>query len=672
MYSSGRLVRVVCLMFCALLHLELLAQQNQSGWTIKTDDIVEAYAGPTLSNGCIGVVPNRELFLTKEVVLGGVYDLKKGAETRGLLSALNPMNLRFAVDGEMLELSNVNTWEQELDMKQAKLVSRFNYSNKVEVEYDIVAPRNLPYVSIMNVRVKALSDCTLDIRSMVRWSESSWRSPAQSSRILIDGETHIPLHQCKATSVYGKTETYTTSSFIFPKGNECGLTSKDYPYHPNLYGFMRMMKRGESFSFSLVSSYCTNQHFIDPKSESERFVIFAMLNGTKRVIAQHCMAWRKLWKNDIVIQGNIQDQLDVRLALYHLYSFVRKGSGWSIPPMGLSSSEGYAGHFFWDAEMWMYPVLLVMNPELAKSMIDFRLDTVEAAEKRASNYGYDGVMYPWETDDSGEEMTPTWALTGTFEHHITGDVGWAIWSYYCVAQDKEWLRDRGYPVLKKIADFWASRVHENKDKSYSILNVVGADEYAPNVDDNAFTNGIAKYVLVAATRAAQTLGLPADPHWMYIAEHLRFNYFDDGVMKEHRDYSGEIIKQADVNLLTFPLHIVDEKQSILANVNYYEPKVAKEGPAMTRAIYSIIYSRLGNVKEAYRLFKDSYIYNRNAPYGVLSETRDRNNPYFVTAAGGLLQSVLFGFCGLEITESGVKPISAPLIPKEWRGLEVKY
>ena len=93
-------------------------------------------------------------------------------------------------------------------------------------------------------------------------------------------------------------------------------------------------------------------------------------------------------------------------------------------------------------------------------------------------YGYRGVMFPWESDDSGEEACPVWALTGTLEQHITADIAIAAWNYYCVTKDREWLRTSGYPLISQAADFVASRMHKNSDGSYSFLNVVGADEYA--------------------------------------------------------------------------------------------------------------------------------------------------------------------------------------------------
>ncbi len=169
--------------------------------------------------------------------------------------------------------------------------------------------------------------------------------------------------------------------------------------------------------------------------------------------------------------------------------------------MGLSGL-GYNGHVFWDADLWMFPALLVMHPEMAKSMIEYRYERLDAARKNAFAHGYKGAMFPWESAGSGVEETPVWALSGPFEHHITACVGLAAWNYYCVTQDKKWLMEKGWPILSATADFWASRVERNGPGHYDIKNVVAADEWAENVDNNAFTNGAAKVLLKDATDAA--------------------------------------------------------------------------------------------------------------------------------------------------------------------------
>ena len=195
---------------------------------------------------------------------------------------------------------------------------------------------------------------------------------------------------------------------------------------------------------------------------------------------------------------------------------------------------------------------------------------------------------PWESDDTGEEATPTWALTGTFEHHITACVGIAFWNYYLVTKDKTWLEERGYPLLKAVADYWVSRSTDNGDSTYSIKNVVGANEFAPNVDDNAFTNGAAITALQYAAKAATTLNKTANPVWSTVAQNIKIHRFPDGTTMEHSQYDGDRIKQADVNLLAYPLDVVQDKETIIKDLQYYEPKLAEEGPAMGKSVFAVI------------------------------------------------------------------------------------
>jgi len=395
--------------------------------------------------------------------------------------------------------------------------------------------------------------------------------------------------------------------------------------------------------------------------------ITAKLEGRDRLIAFHNKAWDEIWKSDITIDGDAQAQQDIHSMMYHLYSFVREGTALSPSPMGLSGL-GYNGHVFWDTEIWMYPAILVLHPEMAKSMVEYRYQRLAAAKQNAFIHGYKGAMFPWESADTGVEETPVWALSGPFEHHITACVGIAAWNYYCVTQDKDWLRDRGYPILKETALFWASRVERNGPRKYDINNVVAADEWAENIDNDAFTNAAAKAVLQDASEAAILLGIKPDADWMNVANNIPILKLDNGVTREFATYNGEGIKQADVNLLSYPLKEITDKNQIKKDLEYYESRVPNEGtPAMTQGIFSLLYSRLGDGAKAYHYFEDAYLPNLLPPFRVIAETKGGTNPYFGTGAGGILQSVLMGFAGLEITSKGITQIKTAL-PPNWKSI----
>lgn len=280
-------------------------------------------------------------------------------------------------------------------------------------------------------------------------------------------------------------------------------------------------------------------------------------------------------------------------------------------------------------------------------------------------------MFPWESAETGVEETPVWALSGTFEHHITACVAIAAWNYYCVTQDKNWLKEKGWPILSATADFWTSRVERNGPGQYDIKNVVAADEWAENVDNNAFTNAAAKANLQFATEAAALLGISANADWMNVAKNIPVLTMENGVTKEHASYKGEGIKQADVNLLAYPLKFITDPKQIRKDLEYYESRVPNEGtPAMTQAIFTLLYARLGEKEKAFHWFKDAYLPNLNPPFRVIAETKGGTNPYFATGAGGILQSILMGFGGLDITPKGIVQIKS-VLPAGWKTLTIK-
>lgn len=280
-------------------------------------------------------------------------------------------------------------------------------------------------------------------------------------------------------------------------------------------------------------------------------------------------------------------------------------------------------------------------------------------------------MFPWESAMSGEEECPVWALSGTYEHHITGDIAFAAWQYYLVTQDKTWLEKKGWPILQATANFWVSRVINNQGK-YEIRNVVCADEWAENVDNNAYTNAIAKLNLEYAAECAKLLNYPINNKWLTIAQNLVFSKMENGVTREHDSYDGQNIKQADVNLLAYPLKVITDKNQIKKDLEYYISKVPPTNtPAMTKSIFSTIYSRLGDAENAYKLFKESYEPNLLPPFRVMAEMQGSTNPYFITGAGGVLQSIIMGFGGIDIDNKvNINQLETTL-PSHWTKLEIK-
>ena len=643
-------------------------------WVIEAENWdKEKYAGVTVANGMIGIVSSQEPFKVKDVVLSGAYDLYGRGRVSNFLRSFNLLNMQVGIDGEQINKGNIQNLNQTLDMKNGRFSVQLNFGDKAVITYSYYALRQLPFCVLMDVSITAKKDITLGASSVMEAPDAL--KEVQNYYNEIDRpHVVISLLTSLAKSPTGKLEMAASTSFLFSEhhGNEPRVIHEMWDNNMHLMKFSKKLKAGETYSFAITGSSITSAHHDDPLNEAERLTIFSKLEGKDRLINNHKAAWQELWKSDIQIVGDEQAQQDVHSMLYHLYSFVREGSNMSISPMGLSGL-GYNGHIFWDSELWMYPALLVMQPKMAKSMIQYRFDRLEAARRNAFNHGYKGAMFPWESAGTGVEETPVWALSGPFEHHITGCVGFAAWNYFAVTQDKDWLRNTGWPLLKETADFWASRVERKGPGKFEINNVVAADEWAENVDNNAFTNSVAITNLKAATKAAVLLGFTPDPDWLLVAQNipiLKMKEESSGqiITQEHASYKGEGIKQADVNLLAFPLKFITDTAQIRRDLIYYSSRVPDQGtPAMTHAIFSLLSSRLGDSQKAYQFFKESYEPNLNPPFRVIAETKGGTNPYFGTGAGGVLQAVLMGFGGLDITDKGINQVKSTL-PKNWQKL----
>lgn len=657
-------IHALCFILGIILSATSIRAEEERLWQLHAVDIQAPYAPAPMANGCIGILPQKEPFAVEHVMLNHVFDAASPHVVSRVMRGINPFCLSMKIDNKKVDTSNISDWQQTIDMRRAVHQTSFHTLEKADVSYELCALRNLPYAGLIRVTVQACKDMLLEVRSGMGIPDDYSQSSIRYREMEADGNRMYML-ESDATSRFGYRRVASTSSFLF-NGEQI---KPIYDEATRELFFSIQLKKGETFCFSLVGSVCSSRDFFDPYNEAERQVIYAVHEGEEALMQAHYRLWDELWQGDIRIEGDDDAQRIVRFALFNLYSSCRGGSRLSIPPMGLSL-QGYNGHIFWDTELWMYPPMLLLNQDIARSMLDYRFDRLPAARKKALAYGYRGAMFPWESDDSGEEATPTHALTGPFEHHITADIGIACWNYYCVTRDMRWLQREGYPLLKEIADFWASRVTRNQDSSYSIHNVTGADEYANGVTDNAFTNGAASLALKYACQAAEICGEKVPEIWREIGENIRILQFENGVTREHSTYKGEMIKQADANLLAYPLGVITDEYRQRQDLEYYAERIdQKDGPAMSYSVYCVQYARMGEADKAYEMFRRCYEPNLKKPFGVISETPTSNNPYFMTGAGGLLQAVLNGFCGLQITDEGIVQLPSAL-PSHWKRVTV--
>jgi len=642
--------------------------QISDAWKIVADKIdPQDYYGVTVANGVIGIVSSSNVLRCKDVVLNGAYDQYGRGRVSNFLQSFNLVNMNLDIDGHRITNADATNMKQVLDMKHASLTTTFDYKEKATISYTYYSLRHLPYNVLVDVTITAKKDIEM-IHASVMEAPDALKDVQNYYNEIDRPHVKLSLLSSTAKSPTGKLTFASSTSFLFdePHGTEPQLIHEMWDNNMHLSKFKKKLNAGSSYHFAIAGASITTAQHDDPLNEAERYVIYAKLEGTKRLLQFHNAAWDQLWKSDIIIEGDDESQRDIHSAMYHLYSFVREGTSYSPSPMGLSGL-GYNGHVFWDTELWMFPAMVVLHPEMAKSMVEYRYQRLQQAKHNAFAHGYKGAMYPWESAASGNEETPVWALSGPFEHHITADVAIAAWNYFAVTQDTAWLREKGFPVIEECANFWSSRVEKNGLGKYDIKNVVAADEWAENVDNNAFTNAAAKANLRYAVMAATILQQSVNSEWIDVEKNIPILKLDNGVTKEHAAYHGEKIKQADVNLLSYPLKEIIDPRQIKKDLEYYESRIGEGSPAMTHAIFAVLYARLYDPGKAFLAFQEAHIPNKKNPFGVLSESAGGTNPYFATGAGGFLQSVLFGFGGLDITPHGIVQLKISL-PKHWKSL----
>lgn len=383
-------------------------------------------------------------------------------------------------------------------------------------------------------------------------------------------------------------------------------------------------------------------------------------------LAAHKTAWAKRWEGrDIVIEGDPEAQQLVHKLMFDLIQSVQPNGAFSVAPEALSGNF-YKGHIFWDAEVWMFPALLAQHPDLARVLLDYRYDRLEQAKANAKKQGYAGADFPWESAKSGNET-----VQGSFtrERHVTAGVGWAVWQYWLATEDRAWMSAKGWPLLSSIADFWASRATKTA-RGWEIQQVIGPDELqtAP-VNNNAYTNAMAQRCLNAATEVGKALGKPLNPKWALVAQGLVFPKNAEGVLLKCDDDTGKKgTKQADGELLLWPAQLpaADAK-----TFDFHKVRPIKNGPAMTDSVHALIAARLGRADEAEQEFRDSYRPFVRGPFLLFSEKRSLDRCVFTTGCGGVLQSVLYGFGGLDFANWDAMTKAPIALPKGWTKLEIQ-
>ncbi|MBN9104535.1 MAG: beta-phosphoglucomutase [Propionibacteriaceae bacterium] len=444
--------------------------------------------------------------------------------------------------------------------------------------------------------------------------------------------------------------------------------------------------------------------------------------GWDAILAANTEAWRQTWDAcDVTIDGDPQAQMAVRFSLFQLIIAAPRFTEHASIGAKTLSGLGYRHHVFWDTEIFMLPVFTWTQPEIARNMLMYRWHGLAGARAKASGNGFRGAQFPWESAETGDEVTPTWVpdpddrtrliriWTGDIEIHITADVALAVLEYVRATGDEEFLLAHGAEMVLDGASFWASAAALEDDGRYHFRTVVGPDEYHDRIDDNAFTNHVAVWHLRTAHRLAQGLAEQHPARWGELAEQLGLDDEwlarwlevadaialpvdpDTGLMEQFEGYFGltdadiallrdperklsmqqiygiegvaqtQVLKQPDVLMLAYLLPECFTPDALRANYAYYDPRTDHElGSSLGPAVSAIMACRAGEPEYGYQHFV------RAALADLLDVRHNAGDGIHGASAGGLWQAVVFGFAGLTVTEDGWH--TAPMLPAHWERL----
>ncbi|NJR51749.1 MAG: beta-phosphoglucomutase [Leptolyngbyaceae cyanobacterium CSU_1_3] len=685
----------------------------------------------TIGNGYVGTRGTLEEGYpraTPSTLIHGVYDSVPVMYTE-LVNCPDWLPLVVSLNGERfrMEQGEILSYERSLDLRRGVLQRSVRWRSPNGKTIDLLFER---FASLADQHVLALrcQITPIDFSGYVEVQASLNGYPENQGfnhwEWLNQGkaEQGVWLHVRTRSS---RIELGMASSIVI-SGAEASLQVTSVPGYPTLTsGFMATT--GQTVTVENVMTVFTSRQAESPVQTAQTKL--AELPPYAELLHAHEQAWDQVWQtSDVVIEGDIRAQLAIRYNLFQiLVAAPRRDDRVSIPAKTLSGF-GYRGHVFWDTEIFLLPFFIYTQPTIARHLLTYRYHTLPGARRKAAYYGYKGAMFAWESADTGDEVTPRWALpTDPYaddvriwcrdrEIHISADVSYAAWYYWQATGDDEWMRDCGAELILDTAVFWRSRVEWNTRKEYyEIREVIGADEYHEHdVHNSAFTNRMAQWNLEKAIYVfdwlfhtypdqaielqkrlqltserrsrwediVKNIWIPYDATTGLIEEFEGFFKLEDIDLADYEPRTKsmqsilgiagankrQVLKQPDVLMLLYLMRQSQEfpysLETLQKNWDYYAPR--------TDITYGSSLGPAIHAILASDLGDSKEAYDRFMQAAMVDLEDVRGNAaegIHGASAGGIWQAIVWGFAGVKLSEKA--PIANPHLPPGWTRLKFK-
>ena len=717
-------------------------------WIVSEIEFEEKYIGKTeaifaLGNGYIGLrSANEERYLDekRDLFISGTFNKANENEVTELPNAADITEIEIYINGKRLTLSSKNNKEylKSLNLKTGELSRSFVYLDDNYNEYKVSSKR---FVSQdrLHVIVNRMEITPLSMNSKIEYrSGINGQVTNTGSQHFNEGEKRI--YDYKYIQMLQETS-QSKITFIQNTVHNIYIVGTKIDRKPKLSIDRRRVSVSDEYEVdkdqTLVIEKFSNI-YTTRDIDSENLTINQLreksLNEIKEIsdmdydtlFEYNEKIWKKYWEDqNIVIEGNDYDQLAIRFAEYHLKVMTpAHDNRCGIAAKGLSG-EGYKGHSFWDTEIFILPFYTYSNPEIARKLLEYRYLSINGAREKAKINGYEGAMYPWESAwlEDGE-VTPVWGAvdiitgkatkiwSGFIEQHITADITFAVWQYYMITNDEDFMEKYGYEIMFDTAIFWASRLEWNDDKQrYHINEVIGPDEYKEHVDNDAFTNWLAYWTIETAIEYYNKLKsnkleifeainkkldlVRSYDKWIeklpkiylplpreldnIIPQNDTFLSLKDIDLTKYKnqthvgsmfqDYNldqvnkMQVIKQADVVMLLYLLEHKFSKEVKKANYDYNEKRTLHDS-SLSLSTHSILASDIDEKELAYKLFNGA----TKIDLGENMKTSDHG--IHAASLGGIWQIVVNGFGGVRMIGGNLR--INPKLPESWEKLSFSF
>ena len=474
-------------------------------------------------------------------------------------------------------------------------------------------------------------------------------------------------------------------------------------------------QKGETIVINKYAAIATGRDCDGPTWRVIRILEDVTTRGAEAEIAAHIKAYDRLWEMaDLEVLGDEPLQKALRFNIFHLMSTPSQHDDTVNIGAKLMHGEEYGGHAFWDTELFCLPFFTWVFPDVARNLVRYRGHLLDAARRNARDCGYRGAKFPWESADTGDEECPSWTVDydGTcyrcyvadYEHHVTAAVAYGLYDYVRTTGDWQLMEEFGLELMLETARFWASRMSWNEEKQcYEILQVTGPDEWHEPVDNNTYTNRLAKWNIETAmallssarkdkpdeaNRLMRKLALTDDElaDWQSHADKICLHeekglieqfdgYFDipDAVITQwddkgmpkmpescigKRGRQRPILKQADVVMLMKLLPEYYDVETQRINYEYYEKRTLHRS-SLSPSMHALMGVRLGLSEHAYRYLE------RSAYVDLVNNQGNTREGLHAASMGGTWQAVVLGYCGLHLNEQGDIAFT-PALPENWQ------